>query len=152
MPGLYADAPAFWNDGNLRKSFSIISVYFSSENSISYYFRLDPSISDSKAGLFYSKLDGGNEFIPLEPTDLSIYSKDDTEHVGWFWQPYEAGKPVWMMPYYNRNNGIMMISYVVPMYFNEKFIGIVGMDFDYNVLDYYSEEHIKKGYRSTKRE
>ena len=27
-----------------------------------------------------------------------------------------------------------MISYVVPMYFEEKFIGVVGMDFDYMFL------------------
>ena len=39
-----------------------------------------------------------------------------------------------MLPYYNKNNDIMMISYVVPMYFENEFIGIVGMDFDYSVL------------------
>lgn len=101
---------------------------------IAYYFRFAPEISDSKTGLFYTKLDGGEEYVSLEPTDISLYDKDDTEHVGWYWQPYEAGKPVWMKPYFNRNNGILMISYVVPMYVDGDFIGIVGMDFDYNVL------------------
>ena len=65
---------------------------------------------------------------------LRIYDKNDTEHVGWFWQPYEAGKPIWMKPYYNKNNNILMISYVIPMYYEEQFIGVVGMDFDYKVL------------------
>jgi diguanylate cyclase (GGDEF)-like protein len=67
-------------------------------------------------------------------TDLSLYDRDDTEHVGWFWQPYDAGEAVWMAPYYNRNNGILMISYVVPMYCEGRFIGVVGMDFDYHIL------------------
>jgi methyl-accepting chemotaxis protein len=85
-------------------------------------------------GFFYSKTKENDEFVSLEPTDISLYEKDDIEHVGWFWQPYEAGEPVWMSPYYNQNNNIYMISYVVPMYYEEKFIGIVGMDFDYTVL------------------
>ena len=82
---------------------------------VAYYFRFDPAISDSKMGLFYSKTKENNEYVSLEPTDISLYEKEDTEHVGWFWQPYEAGKPVWMLPYYNQNNNIYMISYVVPM-------------------------------------
>ena len=101
---------------------------------VAYYFRFDPAISNSKMGLFYTKTKENNEYVSLEPTDISLYEKEDTEHVGWFWQPYEAGKPVWMLPYYNQNNNIYMISYVVPMYHKEKFIGIIGMDFDYTAL------------------
>ena len=101
---------------------------------VAYYFRFDPAISNRKMGLFYSKTKENDEYVPFELTDISLYNKEDTEHVGWFWQPYEAGEPVWMMPYYNQNNNIYMISYVMPMYHEEKFIGIVGMDFDYNAL------------------
>ena len=101
---------------------------------VAYYFRFDPAISNSKMGLFYTKTKENNEYVSFEPTDIALYEKEDIEHVGWFWQPYEAGKPVWMLPYYNQNNNIYMISYVVPMYYEEKFIGVVGMDFDYDVL------------------
>ena len=101
---------------------------------VAYYFRFSPAISDGKTGLFYSKLKESNEYVALEPTDLSLYEKEDTEHVGWFWQPYEAGEPIWMQPYYNLNNNIYMISYVVPMYHEGNLIGVVGMDFDYTVL------------------
>ena len=101
---------------------------------VAYYFRLAPEISDSKVGVFYSKTKENDEYVLFELTDISLYEKEDTEHVGWYWQPYEAGEPVWMMPYYNQNNGIYMISYVMPMYYEEQFIGIVGMDFDYNAL------------------
>ena len=101
---------------------------------VAYYFRFDPAISDSETGLFYSKTRENDEYIPFELTDISLYEKNDTEHVGWFWQPYDAGEPVWMSPYYNQNNNIYMISYVMPLYYNEQFIGVVGMDFDYTVL------------------
>lgn len=104
------------------------------DGAVAYYFRFDPEISNGKTGFFYSKTKENDEFVSFEPTDITLYEKEDTEHVGWFWQPYEAGEPVWMSPYYNQNNNIYMISYVVPMYYEEKFIGIVGMDFDYTVL------------------
>ena len=120
---------------NADKMFVDVAKHTSTAGAVSYYFRLDPEISDSKAGLFYSKTGGGNEFISFEPTDISAYDKDDVEHVGWFWQPYEAKEPVWMKPYYNQNNGILMISYVIPMYYEDKFIGVVGMDFDYMSLE-----------------
>lgn len=114
--------------------FTDVAKHTTTAGAVSYYFRFDPEISDSKAGLFYSKINGGSEFVSLEPTDLSMYDKNDVEHVGWFWQPYEAKEPIWMEPYHNQNNDILMISYVIPMYFDEKFIGVVGMDFDYKSL------------------
>ena len=105
-----------------------------SGGAVAYYFRFDPAISNSKTGFFYSKTKGNNQYVSLEPTDITLYEKEDTEHVGWFWQPYEAGEPVWMLPYNNKNVNIYMISYVVPLYHEEKFVGVVGMDFDYTVL------------------
>ena len=77
---------------------------------------------------------GKGDFVRLETTDLSEYDKNDDENVGWYWQAREAEKPVWMLPYYNQNNDTLMISYVVPLFFNNEFFGIVGMDFDYSVL------------------
>ena len=109
-------------------------VAVNTDGAVAYYLRFDPAISDSTTGMFYTKMDGEDEYTALEPTDLSLYSKDDLEHVGWFWQPYEAGHPVWLAPYYNQNNGILMISYVIPLYLENQFVGVVGMDFDYTVL------------------
>lgn len=117
-----------------EEMFEDIIKHTSNSAAVAYYFRLDPEISDGTSGLFYSKLAGGSEFIRFEPTDISAYDRTDTEHVGWFWQPYDAGEPVWMEPYHNQNNDVLMISYVIPMYYGERFIGVVGMDFDFVVL------------------
>ena len=110
------------------------NVAINTDGAVAYYLRYDPEISDGKTGIFYTKFNGGSGYVPLEPTDLTLYDKNDTEHVGWFWQPYEAKEPIWLAPYYNQNNGIMMISYVIPLYHANQFVGIVGMDFDYTVL------------------
>ena len=117
-----------------RSDEMFVDVANNTDGAVAYYFRFAPELSHNTFGLFYSKVQGKDGFIRFEPTDLSRYDKDDTEHVGWYWQPFEAGKPVWMLPYYNQNNDILMISYVVPMYYENEFIGIVGMDFDYSVL------------------
>ena len=119
---------------NADQMFIDVVKHTSTSGAVAYYFRLDPSISDGTSGLFYSKLSGSEEFFCLEPTDISVYEKDDTEHVGWFWEPYNAGEPIWMKPYHNQNSDMWMISYVIPMYFEDKFIGVVGMDFDYLAL------------------
>lgn len=111
-----------------------VDVAANTDGAVAYYLRFDPKISDNKTGIFYTKLDGNDEYVCLEPTDISLYDKNDTEHVGWFWQPYEAGRPIWMAPYNNLNTGILMISFVIPLYFEQQFIGVVGMDFDYTVL------------------
>ena len=111
-----------------------VAKHTSASGAIAYYFRFDPAISDGTTGLFYTKLKDSDKFVSFPPTDINAYEKDDTEHVGWFWEPYEACKPIWMKPYHNQNNDIWMISYVIPMYFKGKFIGVVGMDFDYIVL------------------
>ena len=87
-----------------------VNVAKNTNGAIAYYLRLNPEISNSTAGIFFSKIDGGSEYIRLAPTDISLYDKNDTEHVGWYWQPYEAGKPIWMDPYYNQNNNVLMIS------------------------------------------
>ena len=117
-----------------RSDEMFIDVANNTVGTVAYYFRFAPEISHSTSGLFYSKVKGNDDFIRFETTDLALYDKSDTEHVGWYWQPYEAGRPVWMLPYYNKNNDILMISYVVPMYYDNSFIGVVGMDFDYTVL------------------
>ena len=117
-----------------RSDEMFVDVANNTDGAVAYYFRFTPEVSHNTFGLFYSKVKGKDGFIRFEPTDISLYDKSDTEHVGWYWQPFETGKPVWMMPYYNQNNDILMISYVVPMYFENEFIGVVGMDLDYTVL------------------
>lgn len=105
----------------------------STDSTVAYYFRYDPGIN-KQVGLFFSKEKGSDAFTAFELTDISLYPKDDKEHVGWYWEPYNAGTPIWMTPYNNKNNGATMISYVIPIYAQDTFVGVVGMDFDYNSL------------------
>ena len=103
------------------------------DSTVAYYFRFATEIAE-RSGLFFSKEKGQDAFVAFEPTDVSRYSRDDKERVGWYWEPYEAGTAIWMTPYYNKNNDVTMISYVIPLYVQNEFMGVVGMDFDYSIL------------------
>lgn len=104
------------------------------QGAVAVYIRFNYEYTLPKSGflMLYNKETGG--FDRLEPTDLSLYEKDDTEHVGWYYIPIEAGKSVWMEPYYNQNLDIYMISYVIPVYKNEDLLGVVGMDIDFEYI------------------
>ena len=111
-----------------------VDIAANTDGALAYYMRFTPEISDNTSGIFYSKLKGGEEFVRLEPTDLSLYDKSDVEHVGWYWQPYEARHAIWMTPYHNQNTDSLIISFIIPLYFEDEFVGIVGMDYDYTIL------------------
>lgn len=101
-----------------------------------FYLRYSPELTRGDAGFFviYNH-DGSYESVP--PTNINDYAKDDTEHVGWYYEPIDAGKAIWMKPYYNQNIGVKMISFAAPLYFyNEngeaEFFGVCGMDVNFS--------------------
>ncbi len=93
----------------------------------SFYFRMNKDIYGPTTGLFLID-DGNGDYTPVAKTDISQYPKDDREHVGWYYEPQEKGEAMWMEPYANRNINVFMISYLVPLYVNGEFLGVVGMD------------------------
>lgn len=102
----------------------------STDGVMSYYVRFNPKLAPGTSGIFYANT-GKGALEKLVPTDFSQYEESDTAHVGWYYIPVKAGKPVWMNPYKNENIGIYMISYVVPLFQNSQSVGIVGMDIDF---------------------
>lgn len=99
-----------------------------------YYFRTAPELTPKPEGFFYGKDPETRKIVKQPLTDLSLYDPSDIEHVGWYYLPQAAHKAVWMEPYYNQNLGIYMVSYVVPMYRNGTFLGVAGMDIDFDVV------------------
>ena len=102
---------------------------------IAYYYRINQQLTRNlpSQGFLYSKVEK-DSFEKVQVTDLSLYDPSDIDHVGWYYEPLRQGKPVWMKPYYNRNLGIHMFSYVIPVYKANTFLGVVGMDISYETL------------------
>lgn len=102
------------------------------EGALTAYIRYNPDFTEPDSGVFYTRNDSESEFSTVTPTDFSMYSEDDLEHVGWYYIPVKNKKPTWMAPYYNSNINVYMISYVIPIYVNDESIGIVGMDISFD--------------------
>ena len=83
----------------------------STENSMCIYVRYNPEIYSPTAGIFYVRNED-NTFSLTEPTDISLYSPDDREHVAWWYEPLAAKKPIWLKPYNNQNINNELISYL----------------------------------------
>ena len=136
----FYDAEADLTDEAKRKQIEedsalmFVDVAKYTDGAIAYHLRFNPELFGGTAGFYYSKRADNGEFHPYPTTDLDCYDESDTDAVGWFWQPYRAGKAVWIMPYNYKGTGTRMISFAEPLYFEGKFIGVVGMDFDYTAI------------------
>ena len=100
---------------------------------LTYYFRIDPEISKDVTGFWYVYQEGEG-FTEHEVTDITQYDTSDTAELVWFTVPKATGKGVWLPPYYTENLGARVISYNVPVYWNDKFVGVIGIEIDYETL------------------
>lgn len=103
------------------------------DGAVSVYYRLAPGIQDFKQGIWLMEEENG-EFTECEMTDLSKYDKEDVGRVGWYYQPIANGEETWMNPYYNKNVGLEMISFVIPIIQGDTVLGVVGMDITTELL------------------
>ncbi len=99
----------------------------------SYYYCLNPELSKKYSGFLFTR-DGTEQFSRQTMDSVFSYSMDDISHVGWYSLPLQRGGPSWLEPYFNANLNETMISYVVPIYKADTFIGVIGMDIGYKTL------------------
>ena len=96
-----------------------------------FYYRMDPSISarTNELGFWYTNFDG-NGFIDSPVTDLT----DDKNAAPWFYEPQKADKALWLLPYVTDNTEYNVISYNIPIRWNNTFIGVVGIELAYKTI------------------
>ena len=96
---------------------------------LTYYYRIDPAVSATEKGFWYTNLDG-NSFEEHEVTDISLYDTEDTSALVWFTVPKATGEGVWLPPYITDNLGVRVMSYNVPVYYQDTFVGVLGIELD----------------------
>ena len=100
---------------------------------LTYYYRIDPEISESEKGFWcvYSRKNGFEEH---DVTDINLYDTSDTSALVWFTVPKTTGEPKWLAPYITETLGARVISYNVPIFKDETFIGVVGIEIDFSTM------------------
>ena len=126
------------SDEELQKHLDRVSDVFKrilvkTNGIVTYYYRIDPAVSSSAKGFWFVNLDGEGS-TPHEVTDITQYSTEDTSQLVWFTVPKATGKPVWLNPYITDNLDVRVISYNVPVYFGEQFVGVIGIELDYSAM------------------
>ncbi|HBB72588.1 MAG TPA: sensor domain-containing diguanylate cyclase [Ruminococcus sp.] len=116
---------------NTRKYFGMMAS--KTKGILTYYYRIDPSVSSSVKGFWYTDLTG-NGFEEHEVTDITQYDVEDTSKLVWFTVPKHEGDPIWLPPYITDNLDVRVISYDAPVYWKGQFIGVVGIEVDYSTM------------------
>ena len=100
---------------------------------LTYYYRIDPKFSATEKGFWYVNTEGEG-FIEHEVTDITLYDTEDTGALVWFTIPKKTGKPVWLPSYITDNLDARVVSYNTPIYYEDKFVGVIGIELDYFIM------------------
>lgn len=133
------------NDAAYRKTYldgmirDFSSIAFGVDGSVSFYYRLIPEIEGTQGGFSMQREDARWEgslspFVRREPVDLAPYSPNDNFNVGWYYIPMKCRNNTWIEPYIDPVTKFYVISYVAPLFVDGKFIGVIGMDVDFNFI------------------
>ena len=126
------------DDERLARHIDRVRKYFDEMASktngvLTYYYRIDPAVSNTVKGFWYTDLDGKG-FVEHKVTDITLYNTEDTSKLVWFTVPKAKGEPIWLPPYITDNLDKRVISYNVPIYYQDRFIGVVGIEIDYSTM------------------
>jgi diguanylate cyclase (GGDEF)-like protein len=126
------------DDEHLENHINRVRTYFDQTASktngvLTYYYRIDPAISQNVKGFWYTNLDSQG-FMEHTVTDISEYDTEDTSQLVWFTVPKKEGVPKWLPPYITENLDKRVISYNVPVYYKDTFVGVVGIEIDYSLM------------------
>ena len=121
----------------MKDNFRAIAVGI--DGSISYYLRLKPEIAGTKGGFSMQRDEARWEgamspFSERQTIDLAPYSPDDVQNVGWYYIPMRSQTASWIEPYVDAVTNFYVISYVAPLFIDGQFIGVIGMDIDFNFI------------------
>ena len=100
---------------------------------LTYYYRIDPAVSDTVKGFWYTNLDGEG-FTEHQVTDITLYDTEDTSSLVWFTVPKATGRAIWLPPYVTDNLDVLVLSYNVPVYWQGTFVGVIGIEIDYSTM------------------
>ena len=126
------------DDEHLARHMERVEDYFEAmayktSGVLTYYYRIDPEVSDTVKGFWYTNLDG-ETFYEHEVTDITLYDTGDTTKLVWFTVPKHTGEAIWLPPYITDNLDVRVISYNVPIYWHDRFVGVVGIEIDYTTM------------------
>ena len=99
-----------------------------------YYYRFDPEVTNED-GFWYVDAKDGQGLQPHAVSDITA------SECPWFYGPKQDGHADWLLPYNTDNlDDFTVLSYNVPIYKGNTFVGVIGIELEYSTLgDHISE-------------
>ena len=115
---------------NIRNLFDEIAI--NTSGAYSYYLCLSPELTTRVTG-FYTQFEEDGSQHELSQEEFSSLPLLKDEELMMYGNHSGSVVGEWIAPHPSRFTGELVISYILPIYHNERFIGLLGfnMDFDY---------------------
>lgn len=132
-----ADPNYFEDEFTARIDYHFRNVISSSQVIASSYFSVDLELNNLAAAgqlqEFYL-LAEGDEIVRSPYPDYATYADPTNPDMAWYFGPRNAGQPCWSEPYVDVDNGVMYISYTLPVIQDGRTLGILGVDLSFDEL------------------
>lgn len=126
----------------------LTDVVESLEGAHEAFFIFDPTLDIDEHQLSIINDSSGSQFNKV-PLNMEVFDvADETAppaEVAWFFEAKLAGAEaisndteitgIWSEPYFDEEAGIVLISYIKPIYKYYSFVGVTGVTFDYSVIE-----------------
>ena len=99
-----------------------------------YYLHYNEDISGTPDGFWYARRNSRYDFTIQPITPVKAYGEKAVNRTNWHYRPFRTKQAQWLEPYINGNNGVRMITYVMPIFVKGQFVAVAGVDIDFNVL------------------
>ncbi len=93
----------------------------------------NPFLKNEGHDVWFVDMDGDG--IPERQPEQGLDYYSDRENKDWFFKPMDTGKPLWTNPYLTTiftGQDISWISYSIPIFVDNTFIGVTGHDYLFN--------------------
>ena len=121
-----------------RADASFYEAAIATNGVFTYYYRIDPSVSTTNVGFWYQSSDNQNEnrYVAKTVTNLNESIDPNDESMFWYSKPKSTGQHWWLDPYNSKNNEeFYVISYNTPIYCDNQFIGVVGIEIEFATIE-----------------
>lgn len=119
-------------EGKVRRSF--YNAISGIDGVQGYYLHYNEDISGTPDGFWYARRNSRYDFTIQPITPVKAYGEKAVNRTNWYYRPLRTKQAQWLEPYINGNNGVRMITYVMPIFVKGQFVAVAGVDIDFNVL------------------
>ena len=110
------------------------TISFHTRGAMAYYFWYNPEFFPVSEGYFWVYNPRFTRFFSKPIPDVRNFNEYQVPEAGRYFLPRKARKSTWITPYKSLEADREIVSYVVPIYIRGTFIGVLGMDMNYDLI------------------